>query len=83
MCSRCVQSDGVALAYVWLCRDAALHLASDQGHTQTALALVEAGADVHCKDKDGYGLWLARDHHACVLGSLAGLCDRCIPSDGD
>jgi hypothetical protein len=29
---------------------------------ETTLALVKAGADVHCKDKDGYGLccWLAR-----------------------
>jgi hypothetical protein len=40
---------------VWLCRRTALHLASLNGHTETALALVEAGADVHCKDNDGYG----------------------------
>jgi hypothetical protein len=62
--ARCMQSDGVS--YSWLCRDMALHLASERGHTETALALVEAGADVHCKDKDGYNHWLAHDHHACV-----------------
>ena len=39
----------------WPCRDTALHLASCDGHTETAMALVEAGADVHCKDNDGYG----------------------------
>ncbi len=30
-------------------------MASERGHTETAMALVEAGADVHCKDDDGYG----------------------------
>ena len=39
----------------WLCRRTALHLASDNGHTETAMALVKAGADVHCKNTDGCG----------------------------
>ncbi len=39
----------------WLCRWTALHWASLNGHTETAMALVKAGADVHCKDNDGYG----------------------------
>ncbi len=39
----------------WLCRWTALHLASQQGHTETAMALVTAGADVHCKANNGYG----------------------------
>jgi hypothetical protein len=37
------------------CRRTALHLASESGHSVTAKALVVAGADVHCKDKNGYG----------------------------
>ncbi len=40
---------------VWLCRWTALHLASNNGHTETAMVLVTAGADVHGKDNDGYG----------------------------
>ena len=40
---------------VRLCRGTALHWASGNGHTETAMALVTAGADVHCKDKYGYG----------------------------
>ncbi len=39
----------------WLCRFTALHFASQNGHTETALALVKAGADVHCKTNDGCG----------------------------
>ncbi len=39
----------------WLCRRTALHRASLNGHTETAMALVEAGVDVHSKDNDGYG----------------------------
>ncbi len=39
-----------------LCRWTALHFASSNGHTETATALVKAGADVHCKLPDlGYG----------------------------
>ncbi len=38
-----------------LCRRTALHLASLNGHTELAVALVKAGADVHCKTNDGYG----------------------------
>ena len=37
----------------WLCRDTALHNAPYNGHTETALALVKAGADVHCKGSLG------------------------------
>ncbi len=40
---------------VWLCRDTALHGASKNGHTETALALVKAGADVHYRNRSGYG----------------------------
>ena len=36
-----------------LCRMTALHVASQNGHTETAEALVAAGADVHSKDNDG------------------------------
>jgi hypothetical protein len=39
---------------VWLCRFTALHYALNNGHTETAMGLVKAGADVHCKDNDGY-----------------------------
>ena len=38
-----------------LCRRTALHLASAEGHTATALALAKAGADVQCEDNGGYG----------------------------
>jgi ankyrin repeat protein len=46
-----VGAKGVA---VWPCRQTALHWASNNGHTETAMALAKAGADVHCKDNDGY-----------------------------
>jgi hypothetical protein len=39
----------------WLCRFTALHYASSNGHTATAMALVTAGADVHCKANHGCG----------------------------
>ncbi len=39
----------------WLCRLTALHLASGNGHTGTALALVGANADLGGIDNDGYG----------------------------
>ncbi len=41
----------------WLCRRTALHFALNNDHTETALALalVKAGADVHCKAKNGCG----------------------------
>ncbi len=38
-----------------LCRRTALHWASQKGHTETGMALIKAGADVRCKDNDGYG----------------------------
>ena len=37
-----------------LCRRTALHLASYNGKTETAMALVKAGADVDGKANDGY-----------------------------
>jgi hypothetical protein len=40
---------------LWLCSQTAMHWASKQGHMETMTALIKAGADVHCKDKDGYG----------------------------
>ncbi len=49
----------------WLCRRTALHLASQDGHTETATALVKAGADVRCKDNDGYGF---SGQHPCIVG---------------
>jgi hypothetical protein len=54
---RTVRPAGAALQewQFWLCRRTALHWASMYGHTQTALALVKAGADVHGKDNLGYG----------------------------
>jgi hypothetical protein len=53
-----------------------MYLALSRGSLETAQALVKAGADVHCKGKDGYGVWLARDRHARAFGSVAGVCDR-------
>jgi hypothetical protein len=47
-----------------LCRRTALHWASLEGHTETAMALAKAGADVHGKDKYGYG------SPGCILVSL-------------
>ena len=60
----------------WLCRNTALHIASKCGHTEKAMALVKAGADVHCKNSYGCGVWLARDSHARAFGSLVAICDR-------
>ncbi len=51
---------------VWLCRWTALHRASRNGHKVTAMALVKAGADVHCKDNDGYGFLAASWSHRHV-----------------
>jgi ankyrin repeat protein len=44
---------GAAGVHVWLCSRTALHLASENGHTETEMALVEAGAEVHCENNDG------------------------------
>jgi hypothetical protein len=41
-------------ACVRLCSSTALHDASYNGRTETVLALVKAGADVHCEDNAGY-----------------------------
>jgi hypothetical protein len=46
---------GTAGVAVWLCRRTALHWASFNGHTATALALIELGAGMLCLDNDGYG----------------------------
>ncbi len=47
----CRRGTGMCL----LCRRTALHCASQNGHTEIAMALVKAGADVHCNGNDGYG----------------------------
>ncbi len=49
---------------VWLCRVTALHFASHNGHTETALALVKAGVDVHGKTNIEYGF------SGCILGPV-------------
>ncbi len=50
-----------------LCRRTALHRASFNGKTETAVALVKAGADVNGKDKDGYGFsGRHRDYWLCA-----------------
>jgi hypothetical protein len=57
MSGRTVRPVGVELQE-WLfrlCRRTALHWASMEGHTETAMALIKAGADVHGKDTNGYG----------------------------
>jgi ankyrin repeat protein len=63
----CLHSDSIAdraVEGVLLCRDTALHIASSNGHTEMAQALVAAGADVHCKNNDGYDRW------RCIVGLL-------------
>ena len=40
---------------VWLCSFTALHYALLNNQTETAMALVEASADVGCTSNDGYG----------------------------
>jgi hypothetical protein len=65
-----------------MCRRTALHHASEKGHTETARALVESGADVHAKDKQpqgaifftggGYGRPL---HHGQTFGFVVGRFD--------
>ncbi len=52
----------------WLGRRTALHWASSNGHTETALALVQAGADVHGKNSLGYG------SRGCILVLLGCHC---------
>ena len=54
---------GAAGVPAWLCRWTALHYASQNGHTETAMALTKAGADVHCKDNYRYG------SRGCILAS--------------
>ena len=53
-------------AFCVLCRMTALHDASGTGQTETAMALVAAGADVHSKDNDGYV-----QLQACIAGHCA------------
>jgi ankyrin repeat protein len=54
-----------------LCRRTALHFASEQWHPETAMALVKAGADVHCKSNDGYcaRFGTVRGPKVCQLGA--------------
>jgi ankyrin repeat protein len=51
-----------------------LHLASANGHTEMANALVAAGADVDCEDNDGYG-------RGCVAcgASFKRVCSTTVP----
>jgi hypothetical protein len=51
----CRQIAREAMGVGWRCRDTALHYASLKGHTETAMALVAAGADVHRQNIAGYG----------------------------
>jgi hypothetical protein len=46
---------GAAGVSLWLCSLTALHYALLNSQTETAVALVEAGADVGCTSNDGYG----------------------------
>ncbi len=48
-----------------LCSQTPLHFASSNGNSELTIALVEAGADLHCKSKLGYGL-----RAVCILVSL-------------
>jgi hypothetical protein len=57
---------GAAEMPFWLCSRTALHYASSNGLTETAMALVKAGADLHCKDNVGYGF------SGRTLGSFVG-----------
>ena len=63
----------------WLCRWTALHFASLNGHTETAMALVKAGADVHCKDNDGCGSRAASS--CCWFATVRG--GRCVHSGAE
>ncbi len=62
--------------FVWLCRSTALHYASLDGHTETAMALVKAGADVHYKDDTGYGSRAASSCGRFVSVGADGQCTR-------
>ncbi len=65
----------------WLCRRTALHHASENGHTETVTALVDSGADVHAKDKSGYGRPLHRGRstlHLIPTGSVLWLLIRTV-----
>ncbi len=44
------------------CRNTALHIAAKNGHTETAIAMFKAGADVHCKNNAGYDLGVHREY---------------------
>ncbi len=59
-CSSIARSDLKLWCRLWLCSETVLHLASRKGHTATAKALVGAGADVRCKNSEGYGRGLRR-----------------------
>ncbi len=49
--ANCLPDTGVCL----LCSYTPLHQASFSGHTETAMALMAAGANVHGEDESGYG----------------------------
>ncbi len=56
------------------CRLIALHFASLNGHTETAMALLAEKADVHCRDDKGY----ARDATLHGLGQRVSFVSHCI-----
>jgi hypothetical protein len=60
-----VQIACAARASAGPCRCTALHWASHKGHTETAMALLAAGADVHCTNQKGFGAG------RCIAGQFA------------
>ncbi len=59
------------------CRRTALHRASRYGKTETAIALVKEGADVHCQDNGGYGSRAASSYRLVSHSVVAdGPCTR-------
>ena len=54
------------------CRLTALHFASLNEHTETAMALVAKGADVHLKADNGYSEYSHRRGTLSTLGVLTG-----------
>ncbi len=68
-----------AVSVGWRCRQTALQIASSNGHTETAKALVAAGADVHRQDDDGYGRGVCV---ACGASLVSASARRQVPGAG-